>query len=197
MTKLLHLIYITGLGDASPNSQRWAVSTWRKWGVTSELFQVNWADGEAWQPKFDRLLDLIDSLVADGKAVGLVGASAGAGAAINAFAARKDKIVGVVCISGKVNRPEVIGQGYRKKNPAFVTSAYQVEQSLAVLDVSDRRRILSRYALLDETVYKPDSRIAGARNRIVPTVGHFFTIATQLIFGAPSFIRFLKRQQIA
>ena len=195
MSKTLHLIYIPGLGDSDPNGHRKAVGWWAKYGVEAELFRMNWADKESWAQKFARLLARIDELTKEGKAVGLVGASAGAGAVVNAFAARKDKIIGCVLIAGKVNRPKAIGQGYRQKNPSFVESAYAVPAALESLTPADRRRILSRYALADETVYKPDSRIQGARNRIVPSIGHAVTIGTQITLGAPSFIHWFKKLQ--
>jgi pimeloyl-ACP methyl ester carboxylesterase len=194
MKRKLHLIYVTGLGDSNPRGQRLAVKTWRWWGVKSEMFQMNWADGQTWQSKYDRLLKRIEQLSAEGKAIGLVGASAGAGVVINAFADRKDKIVGCVLIAGKVNRPGSIGESYKRRNPAFVDSSAAAPASLNSLNSNDRARILSRYAIADEMVQKSDSFIDGAHNRRVPTMGHFFTIATQITFGAPSFIRFLKRQ---
>jgi len=43
---------------------------------------------------------------------------------------------------------------------------------------------------------RSDSYIAGANNRVVPTIGHTFTIAVQILFGAPSFLSFLKAQSI-
>ena len=57
---------------------------WPKYGVEAELFQMNWGDKEPWAPKFERLLLRIDELLSAGKDVALVGASAGASAAINA-----------------------------------------------------------------------------------------------------------------
>ncbi len=193
MTKPLYLIYVPGLGDQNPKGQRQLISLWRYWGVEAELFQMNWADQEPWPPKLGRLLKRIDDLLASNRNVGLIGASAGAGAVINAYAARKDKVVGCVLIAGKVNRPNTIGSSYRHKNPSFVSSAQDSVLALQSLNADHRQRILSRYALADETVYKPDSRISGAKNQMVPSIGHFFTIATQLTLGAPSFIRFLKR----
>ncbi len=195
MKKPLHLIYITGIGDTKVAGQQKAVNTWHWWGVTAELFQVKWADGEAWEIKLKRLLTRVDEALAVGKDVALVGASAGAGAAINGFAARKDVIVGVVCISGKINNPEAIGDSYRRKNPAFVTSAYDCPKSLTNLTAADRGRILSRFGLADELVNKRDSRIPGAHNCMVPTVGHIPSIALQITLGVPSFIRFLKSCQ--
>ncbi|MGC1176831.1 MAG: hypothetical protein WA843_02070 [Candidatus Saccharimonadales bacterium] len=193
MKKPLHLIYIPGLGDHRNKGQRWAVSTWCWWGVEAEFFLMNWADKETWELKFERLLARIDELAKNGESVALVGASAGASAAINAFAARKDVVAGVVCVAGKINRPKAIREHYKQTDPAFVTSVVACQQALASLTAKDRARILSRFAVFDGVVTTSDSRIPGARNRFTPMIGHPTTIAFQLIFGAPGFIRFLKQ----
>jgi len=192
MSKQLHLIYITGLGDQNPTGQRRAIKTWRWWGVQPEFFQSNWANDESLDQKLNRLYKLIDEL-AKTKNVGLVAVSAGATIAIKAFADKKDKIVGVVLIAGKINQPDTIGNSYHRSNPSLLQAAHSGAKALKILNKRDRKRILSRYAIADERVYKSDSRIPGARNRIVPGIGHYITIATQITVGAPSFIHFLKR----
>jgi len=154
---------------------------------------MNWGDKEPWQPKFKRLLERIDELHAEGHAVALVGISAGASAAINAFAARKNLIVGVVCIAGKINRPETIHPIHNRKNPAFVTSVHDCQQALKNLGPTDRKRILSRFGIYDELVKPADSRIPGAGNHYAPAAFHAVTIAMQITLGAPSLLRFLKR----
>jgi predicted alpha/beta hydrolase family esterase len=194
MAKKLHIIYVPGLGDRKVVAQQRVVSMWSWWGVEPELFQMNWGDKEPWSPKFQRLLARIDELVKEGKPVGLVGASAGASAIINAYAAHKNQLVGIVCIAGKINRPQAIANRYSKNNPAFITSAHDCEQALKTLEPADRRRILSRFAVFDGIVPHVDSRVPGARNRLSPTIGHPTTIAAQITFGAPGFLRFLKRQ---
>src|SRR5690349_5120081 len=113
----LTIIYIPGLGDQNPVYQRKAIGFWRHYGVEPELFQMNWGDKKPWEPKFNKLLKRIDQLSKKGP-VALVGVSAGASAVINAYAARKDKVVGVVCIAGKIHRPENIQTHYRKNNPS-------------------------------------------------------------------------------
>lgn len=193
MNRPLYLLYIPGLGDSKVTWQRRVVGTWRLWGVKSELVQMNWADGKPWQPKFDRLLRRIDSYHSQGYRVALVGASAGAAAVINAYAARRDKIQGCVIISGKVNFPDRIGERVRAENPAFITAAYDCQSALASLTANDRQRILSIYAVADELVHKSDSLIPGANNRRVVTIGHGFTIAFQIVFGAGCFIGFIKK----
>jgi hypothetical protein len=193
MNRKLKVIYITGVGDQQPTSQRWAVRTWRWYGVESELYQMHWANDETWPAKFERLLARVDEVIQSGQPLALVSVSAGASATINVFAARKDKIVGVVCLAGKINRPEVIGRHYTDENPALKPSVAACQQALATLTATDRKRILSRYAVWDNVLARADSHIPGARNRIVPTLGHIPTIATQITLGAPSFVRFLKR----
>jgi pimeloyl-ACP methyl ester carboxylesterase len=190
----LQIIYITGLGDREPRGQRRAISLWRFYGVEPVLFQTNWGDKQPWESKFKRLLGMIDEASADGKKVALVGVSAGAAAAINAYAARKDKIVGVVLIAGKVNRPQTVGEWYKRTNPAFVTAIQDCQKALASLSSSDLRKVMSRYSLADQRVVIADSQIKGAHNRVILGVGHFLTIALQITFGAPFIIRFLRQR---
>jgi hypothetical protein len=193
LKKPLHIIYITGLGDHKANGQKRAVKAWKRFGVESQVFQVKWGDREPWQPKFERLLNTIDEQVSHGKDVSLVGVSAGATAAINAFAARKDVVTSTVLLAGKINKPEAIGGSYRSQNPAFITSAHDAQDALASLDQHDRKRILSRYALADPIVPASHSRIPGAKNRFVPSIGHIPTIATQITLGARGHIKFAKK----
>lgn len=192
----LYLIYVPGLGDSRVTGQRLAVRSWKIWGVQTEVFQMNWADKEPWAQKFQRLIERIDVLRLSGTRVALVGSSAGASAVVNAYAARQQNIVGCVLIAGKVNRPQAIGRRYATHNPAFVASVQNCQQSLVELGKDYRARILSLYAVADGIVHCTDSVIEGAHNKRVWSVGHAFTIGVQIIFGAPRFIRFLKRQSV-
>jgi hypothetical protein len=194
MKQPLHVIYVPGIGDHKLTGQDNAVDAWHWWGVTPEMFVMLWKDDQPWKVKFDRLLARVDTLHAEGKQVGLVGVSAGASAVINAYAARKDKIVGCVLIAGKVNHPESIGDFYRRHDPSFVESAYACAQALETLSADDRKRVQSRYALIDGRVARRDSRIQGARNVLVPAIGHTVAIAQQITMNAPFVLRFLKKQ---
>ncbi|MDB5184570.1 MAG: hypothetical protein JWN38_378 [Candidatus Saccharibacteria bacterium] len=193
----LAVIYIPGLGDRRTTGQLKAVQLWRIYGVRPELFVVRWFDSEPWPAKLQRLLKRIDELVVRGFAIGLVASSAGAAAALNAYAARKKVISGVVLIAGKVNRPQAIGSGYSGPNPSFLTAAYDSQAALASLTPADRSRILTRSGMRDMVVPKHDSHIPGAKNRIVPSFGHLATIASQMVLGAPTFIHFIKKQATA
>jgi pimeloyl-ACP methyl ester carboxylesterase len=188
------VIYIPGIGDDVKGLQSTLIKKWRLYGMEPIIHEVPWMDREAFAPKLERLLARIDELVKHGHTVSLVAASAGAGAAINAFAKRPDKVNGVVCIAGKVNNPESIGDGYRQRSPSFIESAQQVQFSLDILDEGNYRpRIMSRYALFDPIIPRDDSIVLGGVNITVPTFGHSVTIAEQLLLGAPNYLRWLKR----
>ena len=191
--KQLHVIYVPGLGDSNPSSQEKAVRAWRRFGIVPHLFQMNWADKEDFAPKLERLLALIDELAADGK-VSLVGASAGGGAVLNAFAQRKKVVSGVVTIAGKFDYPETVGVPVVRKNPAFVQSMAMVKTSRASLDASDLQRIMSVYPIADESVPVRESKLPGTVQKKVWVLGHIAIIAIMISFRAGTMIRFLKSQ---
>ena len=194
MPKKLHVIYIPGIGDHKLGRQRMAVDMWKHYGVEPEICALIWNDGQSWESKFERLLNRIDELVMEGKSVGIVGVSAGATAAINAFAVRKEVLVGIVCVAGKIHRPQTVGGLYKQQNPAFITSAYACQDTLRTLSKDDLCRIQSRYGLFDNIVLTRDSHINGAHNKRVFMILHIPIIATQIYLGAPSILKFLKRQ---
>lgn len=195
MTKpMLAIVYIPGLGDSRIKGQQWAVGFWRMWGIEPHIFPMHWQNNESWEVKQARLLTYIDGLLHEGKLVGLVGASAGAAAVINAYSVRKDKLIGCVIIAGKVNRPEVIGHHYLSQNPAFGDCVYTCQKMLAALTLKDRGRIQSRYAFFDGVVSKKDSIIPGAHNRKLLSIGHVITIALQITIASPLWLHFLKQR---
>ena len=188
------VIYIPGIGDDAKMLQGTLIKKWRLYGIDPVIHEMPWMDTAPFDSKLQRLLKRIDDLTSQGQTVSLVGASAGAGAAINAFAARKTTVNGVVCIAGKVNNPGSIGEDYRRRSPSFIESAQQVQFSLDTLDEVDyRKRVMSRYALFDPIIPREDSIVLGGVNVTVPTFGHSVTIVEQLLFGAPNYLRWLKR----
>jgi pimeloyl-ACP methyl ester carboxylesterase len=188
------VIYIPGIGDDIKKLQSTLIKKWRLYGVQPLVHEMPWMDQEPFASKLERLVALIKELHGQDRIVSLVGASAGAGAAINAFAQRSGKVNGIVCIAGKVNNPESIGDGYRQRSPSFIESANQVQFSLDILDEGNyRSRIMSRYALFDPIIPREDSIVLGGVNITVPTFGHSVTIAEQLLLGAPNYLRWLKR----
>lgn len=194
MSRKHAVVYIPGLGDSRVRGQRIAVKAWSGRGVEPHLFQMNWMDGESFEPKMRRLLRFIDALVADGKIVSLVAASAGASAALNVYAARQDTINGVVSICGKLSSRGInsVHPSLYRRNPAFHESMQQLAASSDQLDQAARQRILSMHPIFDESVPVSETKLTGTISRCMPVTGHFFGIAYGLTIGSFKALHFLK-----
>lgn len=188
-----HVIYVPGLGDNHNGAQRLAPKLWEIFGIKGHSYVMNWADKESFAPKLERLLKLIDELASNGNKVSLVGTSAGASAVLVAYAARLDKISGVVCICGKINHPETIRPARFVENPAFKESLAELQKILPKLGPEARSRIMSIHPLADGSVPPSDTIIPGAREKLVPTIGHAFSILVSLAFYGPVIVSFLRR----
>ena len=186
-----HIIYVPGFGDPNKREEA-AVGQWKKFGVTVHYHPLIWSDGELFAPKFERLLKLIDELHSHNYTISLVGTSAGASAAINAFAKRPEAVSGLVCICGKIQNLQTIGAVNFEQNPAFKDSVDLLPASLQSLDNTKQTKIMSIHPLIDGRVNVADTFIEGARTKIIPTIGHVVSIAYAITLGRKSIIRFLK-----
>lgn len=193
MKSKLSIIYVPGLGGSNVSIQGRIIGMWRLFGVRPVLVQMLWEEHDSWTDKLQRLIDKIDELTMDGQKISLIGASAGGSAVINAYSMRQSVVIGCVLLSAKVNNPNSIGRHYHDKYPALKESVDACVESLAKLNSSNRSKIMSRYAYYDPIVSSSDSIIPGGKNKRIMTFGHSFSIGFQLIFGAPSFLRFLKK----
>lgn len=164
---------------------------WKIFGIKVHFFPLGWADKEPFALKLQRLLDKIDFLQKDCQSVSLIGVSAGGGAVINAYARRKN-LTSVICIVGKINNPQTIGNFTYRTNPAFKESAFMVKESLEKLGDDERRRIMSIHPLKDLTVPIPDTMIDGAKIRKVWAPGHVSAIFVSLVFGGRMIARFIR-----
>jgi pimeloyl-ACP methyl ester carboxylesterase len=187
------IIYIPGLGDSRISGQQRAVNAWKVQDVEPNVFQMNWMDGEPFDPKLKRLLLKIDELLGEGKIVSLISASAGSSAALNAYAKRQDRINGLVSICGKLQGFNSVNSTVYGRNPAFQQSMEMLPESEKLLDMSSRHRILSLHPIADESVPIADTKLAGTVPRTMPVAGHFFGIAYGLTVGSFASIKFLKR----
>jgi dienelactone hydrolase len=189
-----HVLYVPGLGDHNSHGQETVPQRWGKYGVAGHYAPMLWNDKQPFAPKLQRLVDKIDELSADGSAVSLVGASAGASAVLLALAARPNKVVGVVCICGKVNHPETIGRNRYIENPAFETAMIDLQKALPEITAKYASRIMSIHPLYDGTVAVRDTIIPGAREKTILGIGHALSIFGALVFRSGMIIRFLKDQ---
>jgi pimeloyl-ACP methyl ester carboxylesterase len=187
-----YIVYLPGLGDDTFGpAQTKLLKLWKVYKLNAHYHYIGWADGEAFAPKLERILAAIDKH-AKGQTVSLVGTSAGASAALNAYAARKDVIHSVVCICGKLRNPQTIVPARFKQNPAFQDSLTLLPSSLATLTSADRKKILSIRPLKDNMVPPADTFIEGARTALVPTAGHGLSILYALTIGSRRVASFIK-----
>jgi hypothetical protein len=195
MPKAKHyIVYVPGLGDNKAFVQGILVYVWRLYGVRSVTRTMNWLDPEPFEEKLTRLLVEMDEKLAKGYKVSVVGASAGAGAVLNAFAARSGQISGVVSICGKILHPETVSDYTYRRNPAFKESLAMLPSSLDELGEPERRRILSLHPKADPSVPVRDTHIDGAAEKTMPVVGHSVGILTALTIYGPHICKFLKQQ---
>lgn len=194
MSKGHYVLYIPGLGDAKPTGQKLAMLLWRAQGVHADLLQMNWADKQRFTPKLQRIIDTVDHHVADGYTVSLVAASAGASAALNAYAERLDSIHSVTLICGQVlGGHRSVHPNVFAKNSAFYDSVQLLGNTFDRLDNAARARITSIHPKADEAVPVADTKLPGAVWRQIPTVGHFASIAYGITIESRRIIKDIKR----
>jgi pimeloyl-ACP methyl ester carboxylesterase len=186
------VIYIPGIKDDLLWVQSSAIRLWRLHGVRGHCHEMPWAGDEAWEPKFQRLLDEIDSYAAQGHKVSLVGASAGASAILNAYFERTDKIHRLVYICAKINAPETVSQKTYAENPAFKTSLKLLQGNLKKLTATDKAKMHSYYSPNDGNVPYAATVIEGVAETRLPALRHGRAIIYCMTFGAPKLMRFLK-----
>jgi pimeloyl-ACP methyl ester carboxylesterase len=187
-----HVIYVPGLGDHRPYGQPLIISFWRLYGLSPHYHAVGWADSEAFTPKLKRLIELIDSIKTADNKVSLVGVSAGASAVLTAYCMSPDKINGVVCISGKIQNGDAVGEQAYIRNPAFREAMAGLPEVLAELGANERKRIMSIHPIKDRTVPPSDTIITGALEKRVWAYGHIQSIFYCLLFSGRTIANFLK-----
>lgn len=191
---IIDVIYLPGLGDGRSHGQKAILKLWKLYGLNVHYQKIGWADNESYTPKKQRTLDLIDSVTRSGNKVALIGTSAGASAALNAFSERIDKVFSVVCICGKIQNPQTVGEPYFRENPAFRDSLFSLSKSLSALTTKDRAKVLSIHPLRDSTVPVGDTILEGAKEGKIPTVGHIFSIFYSLTFGSRRIANFIREK---
>lgn len=190
----IRVIFVPGLGDRLPplvHLQREALRTWRTLGVRTTMFRVRWSSDASFEDRLDRLDEMIERYEQRGERVALMGASAGAGAVLAAFARRRS-IVAVVIIAGKFLDPDDVLKPVLEHNAPFAQSLSTVPDILAELGPDDRSRILSLRSARDGVVDDEDTLLEGAVNETMRVVGHVIAIGYALMFRARRVVRFLR-----
>src|SRR5437763_1841073 len=136
--KKYHVIYIPGILDDTYHVQGFLMSIWCLYGLRCHVHEMPWSGDGLYELKLQLLLDRIDCYADKGDKVSLMGASAGASAAINAYMERRNKISKVILICAKINGPETVSNKTYAKNPAFKTAMYALQTNLKKLTKDDK-----------------------------------------------------------
>ena len=169
------------------------IRSWRFHGVRGHCHAIPWAGEEAWQSKFQRLLDEIDEYAGQGHKVSLVGASAGASAVLNAYAERRDKVAGVGLYMCQGQCAGTVSARNLCQESGFQGSSLELLQgNLKKLTAADKAKMRSYYSPNDGTVPYATTVIKGVDETRLPALRHGRAILYSLSFGFPKLIRFLK-----
>ena len=190
-----HVIYIPGIGDNKPYYQPQLINFWRFYGIKVHYHPVIWrSQDEDWTSKLNKISKLIDELYQQGFRVSLVGVSAGASAALNAYAADKRKIRGIVYICGKLKHPETISKRYYQRNPAFKSSLAEAQLNIEKLSDEDKSKMLNLRPLYDQTVPVSHTEISGVRRLRMLSVYHVPSIFIAITLYGPLIAKFIRRK---
>lgn len=178
-------IVVPGLKDQIPIHEL-LTALWPLWGITPVVHKMNWHDGESFDRKLDGLVRRIDMLGAKYENVSLVGASAGASAALNAYIKRKTKIHRVVNVCGrlraKTNRGIDDFEKRTSSSNSFRQSVLTVSAGVAELTAADCKKIRCIYPFFgDELVPKDTCILEGAENIAIPTGEHMISIGFAMV----------------
>ena len=178
----INAIIIPGLGGRY-HLYKYAIRNWSRHGIHPTIFSVKWEDDESYQSKAARLNDLVVKLSGDDSTLIVVGISAGASAALNAFA-QYDRIERVVLICGFMNIRFMNQELMAKRSRAFVDSVRALSDTLPELTAEQKERILSLTSYNDIVVNDKASHIDGVPHQKIRAYGHIFGIAVALLFYA-------------
>ncbi len=188
------ILLIPGLGDQSAHL-RFIMKYWKKFGLDVTVYPVGWRDGEAFTPKLNRLLQLVDGFVKDGHTVSLIGNSAGGSAVLNVFAVRKDVIHRVINICGRIRTGTTKGfrsfESRTSSSPAFAESIKMAETAEKAFTIKDRAKIMTIRPIFDELVPDDTLTIKGATNIQIPMLFHSSGILSALTVFFKSLHAFL------
>ena len=192
----LHIVYIPGLGDRMPWLvwlQKLALRAWVSPSVKCSVFTFGWSGNDKFNDRLDDLNQHIKTKVKVGHEVVLVGSSAGASAALAAYAEHPEKVRAVVLICGKIHDVPAIPEPLLDYNNVFEEALELLPKKLEKLSDDKRDHILSMRTKADPIVPEEDTLIRGAHHFAMPMVGHVVGIAYALITQRSRVLRFARR----
>jgi len=197
------LVIIGGLDDERmivwPVSWLWGF--WeRAYGIKVVPYYMFWhkTSVEAFERKIMDAVALVKGLKSEGYSVSLLGMSAGASAAFNAYYQCKDQVDSLINCCGRLRKggPEIRIRTLdlaAAGSPLFRKSVLSCEEGLSSLGPNDLAKILTLRAALDEIVPAQTSVVPGARNVLLPTIEHTTSIILSMTVFSKLVANFMRR----
>lgn len=153
---------------------------------------MKWSINEPWKVKLQRLLTLISEKNNEGYIVSLIGESAGASAAMQAFVQQEDSLCALILLCGKSQHPETVSKRLFKRHPALEDAVKASDTAVKYLTDQQKAKILNLHPLFDPVVPVKETKIPGVKDNRMPIIGHATSIVFANVFWAGRIIRFAK-----
>ncbi|NTV24180.1 MAG: hypothetical protein HGA85_07490 [Nanoarchaeota archaeon] len=187
------LILVPGLSDETRLFEFAADHFFRKRGIKTMVHAFGWKDkSTGFEAKLESLLAAIDAF-AGKENIALAGSSAGASASFNAYYLRKNKVVKLINICGRLSRAGSPSLEWAARDSlSFFDSVISCEKGLARLTAEDRKKILTMRPLYDEIVPSFSVPVGGARNIRIISIEHMLSGALSLTLYSGIISGFIK-----
>lgn len=196
MAKEHHAVIVPGLGD-NVLAIELATLGWKYRGIHPIVYDAGWRSSETYDEKLERLVQHIHKLHESGLTISLVGISAGASHAINAFMQTKDQIHRLALVCGPLHTGLDLPRGLHRlfhMNPAFGHSVLQAQYNILNLSLEERQRVLVVRPLRDGLVPHHAMKIEGANQTTIPMLGHIPSIFFGLTVFGGRITNFMKQE---
>jgi hypothetical protein len=168
-----HAVIVLGLGEAIP-VYRFLVHKWQKnYGVTPVIFKVDWGAKDPLDTKLEQLVILVKNLAKKGD-VSLIGVSAGASAALNAYQILQKQRIPIrsyISICGRFNLDAYpwypLSYGVRR-SPRFYDSIQRVD----IMHNFKNKNATCFFAAFDEVVPTSASTLPHVQSFQIPFILH-------------------------
>jgi hypothetical protein len=191
-----HLIYVPGLHDSLLIRRAGfhvLLLIWRLHGFHAHLILPHWEKDNEFAPKLERIAQKVAELDKQGHYVSLVGESAGGSAVLNTFMECRDKIAGVVNITGRLRSDgEPSLEKMSDGSPAFAESVRRCEAALPSLTDEQRQRVITIRPCIDAVVPPETVAVEGATNLVSPARGHSLGGAQIAAIRTAIWMKFLR-----
>ncbi len=192
------VILVPGLGDETRILSLFTRNWEHKYGLAIKTHKMHWYDKSiTFEKSLSSLLNMIDEERKRCNKLSLVGTSAGASAVINAYCERKQKILSVVNICGRVRRGINVFPSLElasRRSRSFYESVIRCEENTEKMNMLDRKKILNLRPIYDELVPASCAFVVGSKNITIPSAIHMITISLCLTLFSRKIVNHITQE---